>query len=99
MGAEPRLACQRLRHSGGRVAIKQGALAKLKIDVVVAVDIPKIRPAAPLEVKRHRRLQLADTAVHAAGDAALGALKELLRFVEPVRHEEVERLRWWAGIH
>ena len=73
----PSRACAAIAGQARRSAtVEQRALAELEIEVVVADNVPETRTAAAREVVRHGCLQLADSAVHARGDAPLGALKE-----------------------
>ena len=88
MRAELGLRTDDLRHAGGSVPVKQSSLPELEVEVVVAIDVPEIRAAAPRKIERHRRLHFADAAVHAGGDAVLGPLKELLGLGESVGHGE-----------
>ena len=84
--AERCLRSNRLRHGRRSVPEKQSSPPELEVEVEVAIDVPKIRAAAPRKIERHNRLHFADTAVHAGGDAVLGLLKELRGFGKGVGH-------------
>ena len=52
VGAKPGLRRNGLGKSGRRVAVEQRALPQLEIEIMIAVDVPEIRSAAPGERER-----------------------------------------------
>jgi len=98
--AQPRLGGDHRRHVRGRMTIKERASARLEIEVVIAVYIPEIGPAAAIEIKRGGDLHFPDAAVDAAGYGLCSPGKHQLGFGEGVGHDknlfQVISMRWEA---
>ena len=87
MHTELRLGRDGCRLSHRRVPVEDRPLANLEINVFVAVHIEEPAALPVREIQRHWLLHLADAAVHAPGDAALGAFVEAAGVGKSVTHD------------